>query len=161
MCRLPSSLVCRVSSLPTRRDRVIQPEQYGTASCSRCSSAPLLSPTPPLLCLSGIQCVSDRGKREGGVWLETQQDALTRYGRDNHGGYGRPRPASFSFSILIFFHFPFHLLLPPFPPISSTFLYICSCPYHTHHILYFRKCFCSHLLYFPVQPPVGDIVIFR
>lgn len=67
MCLLSSSLVRRVSSLPTLRDRVIQPEQYGAASCSRCSSAPLLFHMSSPLCLSGTQCVSAWGRgRSGG-----------------------------------------------------------------------------------------------
>lgn len=171
MCH-PSSLVLLVASLPTLRDHVIQPEQYRAASCSRCSSA-LLFPRlcPPLLCLPGTQCVSTWGT--GG----TGWDALTRCGRDNHGGYGQPCLPSFSFpsSYYLIFPsaasspylflclFPLHLYLLCFLSLSLHFnLYIClpllhscSSPGHpcAHHILYSSKCFCFHLLYFAVHPP--------
>lgn len=71
MCRLPSSLVRRVSSLPTLRDHVIQPEQYGADSCSRCASIILLCPMPtPLPCCvcqkHNVSAPRDTGGVEGG-----------------------------------------------------------------------------------------------
>lgn len=61
---LPSSLVRRVSSLPTLHDHLIQPEQYGADSRSRRSSAP--SALTPLYSVCLKQCVSARRKRRGG-----------------------------------------------------------------------------------------------
>lgn len=155
MCLLPSPLVRRVSSLPTLRDRAIQPEQYGTASCSRCSSAPLRSPMSPQLCLSGTQCVSARGKRRGRgstagrlnkVWQG--QSWGTWYAPSSQLLLFHPHPPVSSFPhYLLLFH---SLILC----LSATLLHISFSPGHpcAHHIFYFSKCFCFHLLYFPVHP---------
>lgn len=51
---LPPSLV---SSLPTLHDRVIQPEQYGSASCSRrCSAFPHVPPPESVRALGNRGC---------------------------------------------------------------------------------------------------------
>lgn len=55
MCVLPSTLVRRLPSLPTLRDHVIQPEQCGAASCSRCSSAPFPM-CPPTVFVRNTVC---------------------------------------------------------------------------------------------------------
>lgn len=62
---------------------------------------------PPLLCFFTCppRCVCQEHSvsvpGEGGGVGGAQQDALTRCGRDNHGGYGLPRLASLSFSSFI------------------------------------------------------------
>lgn len=165
MCRLPSSLVRRVSSLPTLRDHVIQPEQYGADSCSRCASILLLCPMPtPPCCVCQKHNVSaprDTGGVEGG----TQQGALTKCGRDNHGGYGLPHPAGFSFYILIL-----RFILPPPPTLLLLlFMFIFYLPLyrfrsrpamHSWHPPFQQMLLLTFTL-FSCPPPIGDIVIFR
>ena len=65
-----------------------------------------------------------------------------------------PRPASFYFSIIIP-HLFFFFSTTSSTLQSSTLLHICFSAGHpyAHHILHFSKCFCFHLLYFPVHPP--------
>lgn len=137
--------------MPTLRDRVIQPEQYGTAPCSRCYSASPPPPMSPLQCLSGTQSVSPLGKREREVEGVMQQDTLTRCGRENHRGYGLPRPASFSFAVLS----PPHLIFATTP-----YQFLSRPPLRSSHPLLWQMLLLSFTL-FSCPPPVGDIVIFR
>lgn len=166
-CRLPSSLVRRVPSLPTLRDCVIQPEQCSTTSCRPCSPAPLPFPhVPPTVFVRNTVCqLPGKEEGKGGGRGGAQQDTLTRCGRDNHGGYGLPRPAIAS---------PFPSSSPvsffPLPSSSSTlsfdvyllppYLFLSRPPWRSSHSLLQQMLLLSFTL-FSCPPPVGDIVIFR
>lgn len=114
----------------------------------------LMSPPPYCVCQEHSMSAPEE---RGGVRGETQQDTLTRCGRDNHGDMVYPIQPPSPFSILIVCLGFSPLSLPPLYSlcISSTCLHICFSPGQpcAHHIPYFTKRFCFHLLYFAVHPP--------